>query len=350
MTAPPTDLQPAPAFGNGTVCRNCSTPLGGPFCHACGQKDLPPDPTVREVLGDVLEEVGNVDGKLLLTLRWLFRRPGGLTAETLAGHRARYASPVRLYLICSLIFFALASISPRGGTITYKPSKEPVPADQAEKAREQGEQMVEALSASMQRNMPHAMFGLMPFFALLTWLFYRRAQPRYIPHLYYSLHFHSIAFLLFAAGILLSFLGAWLDVVAGLLPLVVFVYHYAGLRRVFGGSRMAAAWKGTLIVLLYYAAIAAVLLAITFMVLRQVRDGQPPDAYPSIESALAGGRGRGRPARPEAPPPSPAPLALRTSGAGRGQDPPIALHLPRGPSATAPTSNSSPPGASPGSR
>jgi hypothetical protein len=273
MTVPALAPAAAPAPGVAPSCRNCSAPLVGPYCHACGQKDLPPDPTVREVLGDVLGEVGNVDGRLLLTLRWLIRRPGGLTTETLAGHRARYASPVRLYLVCSLIFFALASISPRGGTITYKPPSEPIPADQAARAREQGEQLVAALSDSMQRNMPHAMFGLMPFFGLLTWAFYRRAQPRYIPHLYYSLHFHSIAFLLFSAGILLSLLGTWLEVVAGLLPLAVFVYHYAGLRRVFGGSRKAAAWKGTLIVLLYYAAIAAVLLAITFMVLRQVREG-----------------------------------------------------------------------------
>ena len=165
-------------------------------------------------------------------------------------------------------------MSPKSGIITYKaptPGAESVEADQAPKIRQQGEQMVEALSASMQRNMPHAMFGLMPFFAFLTWLFYRRAQPRYIPHLYYSLHFHSIVFLLFSAGIALSLLGTWLDMAAGILPLAVFVYHYAGLRRVFGGSRLAAAWKGTLIGLLYYAAIAAVLLAITFMVLRQVR-------------------------------------------------------------------------------
>ena len=259
------------------ACRNCQAQLLGPFCHVCGQKDLPPDPTVREVLADVVEEVGSVDGKLLLTLRWLLRRPGGLTAETLAGHRARYASPVRLYLICSLVFFALASVSPKNGIITYKTAAggaESLEADQALEVRQQGEQMVEALSSSMQRNMPHAMFGLMPFFAFLTWLFYRRAQPRYIPHLYYSLHFHSIVFLLFSAGIVLSMLGTWMDMAAGILPLAVFVYHYAGLRRVFGGSRLAAAWKGTLIGLLYYAAIAAVLLAITFVVLRQVRDDE----------------------------------------------------------------------------
>jgi hypothetical protein len=288
----PPDPQVSFPVSLAAACRNCGEPLRGPWCHACGQKDLPPDPTVREVLGDVVQEVGNVDGKLLLTLRWLLRRPGGLTVETLAGHRARYASPVRLYLICSLIFFALASISPRGGVITYKAPTEPVPAEEADRARQQGEQMVEALSASMQRNMPHAMFGLMPFFALLTWLFYRRAQPRYIPHLYYSLHFHSIVFLLFSAGILLSFAGGWFDIAGGVLPLGVFVYHFAGLRRVFGGSRMAAAWKGTLIGLLYYAAIAAVLLAITFMVLRQVREREAtaPTSSSGLPVAVPGSR------------------------------------------------------------
>src|SRR4029453_9696672 len=45
------------------------------------------------------------------TLRLLFTRPGQLTAEMLAGRRARYIPPVRLYLVASVVFFlALGSL------------------------------------------------------------------------------------------------------------------------------------------------------------------------------------------------------------------------------------------------
>ena len=40
------------------------------------------------------------------------RRPGALTLEVLEGHRARYVSPVRVYLVASVVYFVLAAASP----------------------------------------------------------------------------------------------------------------------------------------------------------------------------------------------------------------------------------------------
>src|SRR5438552_18510052 len=52
------------------------------------------------------------DGRLASSLQQQILRPGLLTHEFLAGRRARYISPLRLYLTASLIYFVLAASAP----------------------------------------------------------------------------------------------------------------------------------------------------------------------------------------------------------------------------------------------
>ena len=53
--------------------------------------------------------ISHTDSRLWRTLAALLLRPGYLTREFLAGRRARYLPPVRLYLVISLVFFLWAS-------------------------------------------------------------------------------------------------------------------------------------------------------------------------------------------------------------------------------------------------
>ena len=101
-----------------TDCLNCGAALHGSFCSACGQRSVPPDPTVAEVAGDAWQELSGYDGRIAATIRGLLR-PGYLTREYVAGHRARYLSPVRLYLIVSVIYFVAASSTPPSMSTTH---------------------------------------------------------------------------------------------------------------------------------------------------------------------------------------------------------------------------------------
>ncbi len=100
-----TDTAPA-------VCLNCGAPLVGPFCAQCGQRDIPPYPSVRELAVDAVSELSGWDGRLLNTIRALLAHPGLLTHEFLEGRRARYISPLRLYLTASVIYFLLSAAAP----------------------------------------------------------------------------------------------------------------------------------------------------------------------------------------------------------------------------------------------
>src|SRR6266545_4432215 len=93
-------------------CLNCGTALHGAFCAACGQQVAHPDPTFHDLLHDLTHELLHVDGRLWTSLRLLFTRPGVLTREHIAGRRASYLPPLRLYLICSVAYFGLAAVAP----------------------------------------------------------------------------------------------------------------------------------------------------------------------------------------------------------------------------------------------
>src|SRR5687768_10569944 len=95
-----------------SACLNCGAALDGKFCARCGQRDIPPYPSVRELASDAVAEFSGWDGRLAATVRALVRRPGFLTGEFLAGRRARYISPVRLYLTASVLYFLIAANAP----------------------------------------------------------------------------------------------------------------------------------------------------------------------------------------------------------------------------------------------
>ena len=92
-------------------CGNCAAPLTGPWCSQCGQHAHDSARHVGALLHDAWHSLTHLDGRFGQSLRLLFRRPGALTTEYFANRRARQVPPFRLYLVCSLVFFALASLS-----------------------------------------------------------------------------------------------------------------------------------------------------------------------------------------------------------------------------------------------
>jgi hypothetical protein len=172
---------------------------------------------------------------------------------------------VRLYLTASLIYFALVAISPSNGNLRI--TAQDVPTEQLQEVMRRAEEANRHVQELVAHYAPRAMFVLMPFFGLLTWAFYRRSEPYYVPHLYYAIHVHAFAFLVFAAAKALQLSGAP-DLGGILLVLAVVPYHYIALRRVFGGSRVQVAWKGTTIAVAYTLTIGAIFAGILWVELR----------------------------------------------------------------------------------
>jgi hypothetical protein len=100
-----------PAEQEAHTCLNCGAALSGPYCAACGQPDSETNITLRGMLAELAEDVLNWDSRFLTSVRQLLLKPGFLTTEYLAGHRARHAPPFRLFLLGSVLFLAAVGLT-----------------------------------------------------------------------------------------------------------------------------------------------------------------------------------------------------------------------------------------------
>jgi hypothetical protein len=94
--------------GEPGACLNCDTRLVGAYCHACGQ----PGHIHRTVAAwwhDLAHGVLHFEGKIWRTLPMLGWRPGELTRRYIHGERARFVSPLALFLFSVFLMFAVFS-------------------------------------------------------------------------------------------------------------------------------------------------------------------------------------------------------------------------------------------------
>ena len=131
------------AAAHGSSCLNCGTALIGRHCHECGQQ-AHVHRTLSAFGHDLLHGVLHFEGKIWRTLPLLAWRPGELTRRYIEGERARFVSPIALFLFSVFLMFAV--ISWTGGPINLVDSETGQNFGQgmAESIRETDEKIAEA--------------------------------------------------------------------------------------------------------------------------------------------------------------------------------------------------------------
>lgn len=219
-------------------CRNCQAGFDGTYCPTCGQRDVDLERPVWGLIGDVVKETFELDGRAALTLKTLFHHPGMLTEEFLDGRRRTYTPPLRLYLVISITFFVLVAWVAKSG-ILLEPGQDP------------------GFDAAIQANflsedLPRLMFLLLPVFALLLKLVYR--QRLYFDHLIFSVHLHSAAYVILVAVLTLEDM-ANRHTAAMILQVVVFAYFLSyfvlSVRRVYQSSWPSVLYKSVAVLFAY---------------------------------------------------------------------------------------------------
>jgi hypothetical protein len=271
MNAAQPDDSTALAAGTEPRCRNCSALLAGRYCSQCGQAADVHVPSTQELVHEALEGLTHSDSRLWRTLACLWFKPGKLTCEYIAGRRAAYLPPFRLYLIVSVLFFFLASIGHQRMVVLQMQGNAAVQVNPQEMHCENvnfltqlghpewNARLVHACQVARSDDaasldhlimgiVPKAMFVLLPLVALLHMLMYWWPRHRYAEHLLFFLHIHafffSIAVLSLAAD---AAAQAWpaarpvADIAHLLLFWSLLIYTVAAMRRVFRRS-----WPGTL--------------------------------------------------------------------------------------------------------
>lgn len=285
-------------------CLNCDAPLSGAFCSSCGQRAVPPHPTMRELAGDALSELSGWDGKFAESFQILLRKPGELTRQWIEGRRISFISPLRMYLVASLVYFGVvavapnlrgASAGPRVSLIKADPSSAPGRVEREMTTALTGQQPLTgaerdsaladierapammrpmmrravddptAFSTAIRRAMPNVFLALVPMFGLLVSLFYRGRH--YPEHLYFAIHLFAFVFIARTIGNLALFTRS-IPVAAGVQLLVlawIAAYGVIAFRRVYGGSVPMTILKGIGICVLYALIASPGIAAVAFM-------------------------------------------------------------------------------------
>jgi len=262
------------------VCPNCSAPLSGPFCSSCGQRQIDLDQPFREIAGEAMESFLSFDTRIVRTLWPLVRRPGLLTVDFMEGRRAAYVHPFKLYFAFSVLLFIGLAVS--GYSVIQIGESEDVVtgvrfevsdgagAEDASEAPDEPSILERVLGpvAEMAENDParlnriftdrlaKSIILLVPIFAALLTVLYRRR--RYVANLVFSLHLHSFAFLALIVGLVIDLAAgapAQTRPGNGLAVLVIAVYSFLALRRVYGQGRFLTAVKMQLLLLGYLVAL-----------------------------------------------------------------------------------------------
>ena len=281
---PDTSKPPEPPSN---LCRNCAAPLEGEYCSRCGQREGRADVHFSEAIGELADDVVAWDSRLWRTLSPLVFKPGYLTAEFIAGRKARYVAPFRLYLIISFILFLVISGTGHNISMVREDSSgevvvAPVVIDDPnavtaadmssdtgidiELADENSPQWLQDLEPRLESNLdtikqepgdfldkiierlPQTMFFMLPLFALLLRLCYLFSPFHYLQHLVFALHYHSFFYLLYLITTIIELLG----LPAGdIIFLLFLVYLPLALRRAYSSGTGGAIGKSLFIYFSY---------------------------------------------------------------------------------------------------
>jgi hypothetical protein len=92
------------------VCPNCGSQIDGKFCPECGQPSNI-HRTLGHMGGEFLRGIFNLDTRAWKTLPLLLFRPGTLTSSYIHGQRARYISPLAMFLLSVFTMFVVFGLT-----------------------------------------------------------------------------------------------------------------------------------------------------------------------------------------------------------------------------------------------
>ncbi len=277
-----------PRIPQSAECLNCGTPLNSHFCPECGQKNKEYNLTFKDFFSVFLEELLDVDSRVLRSLRLLFTKPGFLTSEYVKGRRIRYLPPVRIYLVASVLFFVFLSLKTiiptvrnnqflkeyqeTGGideSISQVIGKQGTSGDEgSDKLNDMGIVAIDPdssktnmtvtvgnqpfqlqegdLLSNFSDNFAKMMFLLLPVAALQLKTLYWRRKKLYIEHLVFSLHVHAFIFSLLILTIILDYkLTMWFVIISSL------IYLYMAMKQFYDQSYTKTATKMVLLLAAY---------------------------------------------------------------------------------------------------
>ena len=202
------------------ACVTCGTNVSTPHCPACGEGEIRAgDLGLRHLAVDAFHSLTDVDSRLIRSFRALLFRPGALTTAYMEGPRKPYLSPVQVFLIANLLFFAVQALTLDKVFSTplqshlhgqdWSPLAQNMVASHLGAKHMALEAYAPVFDHTVSVNARALVFVMaLPFALLLMLLFVRRARP-FAVHVVFSLHFYAFQLLLLCALLVAFLVQTW---------------------------------------------------------------------------------------------------------------------------------------------
>lgn len=221
-----------------TNCLNCGAEVTGKFCSNCGQENIDTHENFFHLVGHFVSDYLHFDSKFFRSIVPLFVKPGFLTKEFWEGRRVKYIHPLRIFFFVTILFAVsstlfykkfgdtirsginmspdlarisdsqLDSLSDRD-TLYLGTSKKFVSVKEIRKRKIDDARMVKKLHAGVDLvfvNLKYVTFLLLPIYALIFKILYKRRRNFYVDHLMYTVHLQAFSYCLFGVMFLIPFL------------------------------------------------------------------------------------------------------------------------------------------------
>ena len=279
------EQQPAEGHGESSACRNCGAALAGDYCHRCGQA-AHVHRTAGALWHDLAHSVFHFEGKFWRTLPMLAWHPGALTRRYVAGERAKFLSPVAVFLFSVFLMFAVlntvgkTAFADRRAAAATAASQAPLPKSDADAAVapvidmdlrdapgplrwidaswRRAKANPSLLAYKLSSNSYKYSWALIPISIPLVWLLFlhrRRYRTGYGLYDHAVFVTYSIAFMsLFALFYTLLKLAGMIGPPALIPFLIPPVHMYRQLRAAYELSRFSALWRTAALVIFAFIA------------------------------------------------------------------------------------------------
>ena len=270
-----------------TECLNCNYSFNNQenYCPHCSQENHDLKIPIYHFFEEFLEGLFHFDNKIWKTLKFLFLYPGKMTQEFLGGKRVSFVPPIRLYIFFSFLFFFLLNLwfskvdnkdqklidmlkieAKKDSSIRIDDidsfiseeieidtlaSKDEIELEKkVKKAMNMTKEEMHELNLKVYKYMSYGLFFIMPIFALLLKLFYRKSDKYFYEHLINSLHFHAMIYIILTIALVLI----KLELKSAVPPVCLgglMIYFILSLKQVYNSTWMKSIIKGILILCIY---------------------------------------------------------------------------------------------------
>lgn len=274
------------------ICPNCGFAATRNYCAQCGQETHLHKETFLGLITHFVGHYFHYDSKFWETIKTLFTKPGMLTVAYWEKKRMRFIPPISLYIFVSIVFFFLffstvgsdkqiremAPVSAedsvnlaakldslkeverflkKGGDANADSLKRIAIAQRGTKLFSSTDEM-SAMMNKLFHSAPKIFFFMIPIMALvLTLLYRRRKDVRFVDHAIFSLHIHALTFILLLPTLYevpdknLNLLDHIFSVLGTIVPFLALLYLIIALHNAYKSSWVRAAIYGVVISLGY---------------------------------------------------------------------------------------------------